>query len=108
MADSAALNSLLRWSIENMDASTRPEDQASRPPPQPIDPEIIDMILGKPDSVRMKVCLRSFQRRYMVLTFYQKEQLKAATDITKDEEDRLIALDNFEMAGNLKRHLPSY
>ncbi|KAI0324503.1 Fes1-domain-containing protein [Cubamyces sp. BRFM 1775] len=71
------MESLLRWSIANSD----PRD-ANQPPPQPrsdLDPSIIDMILGKPDSELMK------------------EALAVAVDESKDEDDRLQALDNFEM-----------
>ncbi|KAJ2979235.1 hypothetical protein NUW54_g11169 [Trametes sanguinea] len=68
------MESLLRWSIANSDPNA--------PPPQPrsdLDPGIIDMILGKPDSELMK------------------EALAVAVDESKDEDDRLQALDNFEM-----------
>ncbi|KAI0799606.1 nucleotide exchange factor Fes1-domain-containing protein [Irpex lacteus] len=72
------MESLLRWSIEN---STPAEPGASQPP-QPrkdLDPAIIDMILGKPDAERMK------------------EMLAIAVDDTKSEDERLDALDEFEM-----------
>ncbi|OSD00061.1 nucleotide exchange factor Fes1 [Trametes coccinea BRFM310] len=68
------MESLLRWSIANSDPNA--------PPPQPrsdLDPGIIDMILGKPDSELMK------------------EALAVAVDESKDEDDRIQALDNFEM-----------
>ncbi|KAI0659587.1 armadillo-type protein, partial [Cubamyces menziesii] len=71
------MENLLRWSIAN----SGPRD-ANQPPPQPrsdLDPSIIDMILGKPDSELMK------------------EALAVAVDESKDEDDRLQALDNFEM-----------
>ncbi|KAI0354249.1 Fes1-domain-containing protein [Trametes cingulata] len=71
------MENLLRWSIAN----SGPRDP-NQPPPQPrsdLDPAIIDMILGKPDSELMK------------------EALAIAVDETKDEDDRLQALDNFEM-----------
>lgn len=72
------MESLLRWSIEN---STPAEPGASQPP-QPrkdLDPAIIDMILGKPDAERMK------------------EMLAIAVDDTRSEDERLDALDEFEM-----------
>jgi hsp70-interacting protein len=52
------MESLLKWSIENT-----PEDRARNAPSaermKELDPEIIDMILGKSDAVVMKVCLIS-------------------------------------------------
>ncbi|KAI9143620.1 armadillo-type protein [Paraphysoderma sedebokerense] len=58
------LNSLLVWSIENAgkdeDAPPRPANEEA-PKPKPIDPKWIDIILGKPDSVRMKDCMAEIQ-----------------------------------------------
>ena len=73
------MQSLLRWAVEN---STN--DDGSLPPPrpqQPLDPAIIDHILGKPDSVLMK------------------EALTIAVDETREEDDRVGALDDLEMVG---------
>ncbi|KAI0691804.1 nucleotide exchange factors-like protein [Cytidiella melzeri] len=71
------MQSLLRWSIEN---STPGEAGVAPPPPRKdLDPAIIDLILGKPDAERMK------------------EALAIAVDETKSEDDRLQALDEFEM-----------
>lgn len=76
------MQSLLRWSIENSPASGQQDgdggQQASAQPRQ-IDPAIIDTILGKPESELMK------------------EALAVAVDTEKSEDDRLQALDNFEM-----------
>ncbi|KZT00287.1 nucleotide exchange factors-like protein [Laetiporus sulphureus 93-53] len=72
------MENLLRWSIEH---STGPNG-GQPPPPRPrqdLDPGIIDMILGKPDSQLMK------------------EALAVAVDETKDEDERIQALDDFEM-----------
>jgi hsp70-interacting protein len=71
------MQSLLRWSIENssQDASERIQP-AQR---QQLDPGIVDMILGKPDAELMK------------------ENLAIALDEKKDEDERVEALDNFEM-----------
>lgn len=72
------MQSLLRWSIEN---STTDNSEGSTPP-QPrkdLDPGIIDLILGKPDAQLMK------------------EALAIAVDETKSEDERLQALDEFEM-----------
>lgn len=82
------MQSLLRWSIENSagDGSAQPPQ-----PPQPrkdLDPGIIDMILGKPDSELMK------------------ENLAIAVDEKRSEDERLEALDNFEMVRR-KAHICS-
>jgi hypothetical protein len=52
----SCMESLLRWGIEN--STDGNGSGAPQPPPQDIsklDPGIIDMILGRPDSVKMKV-----------------------------------------------------
>ena len=74
------MQSLLRWSIENSPAGaeTGGSNRQSAQPRQ-IDSEIIDAILGKPESELMK------------------EALAVAVDTEKSEDDRLQALDNFEM-----------
>ena len=73
------MDSLLRWSIEN----STPLDSApgDRPPVQrqDLNPEIIDMILGKPDAELMK------------------EDMAVAIDATRSEDDRINALDHLEM-----------
>jgi len=69
------MQSLLRWGVEN--ASDEPGRKVE--PRQDLDPGIIDLILGKPDSVQMK------------------ESLEIALDDTKDEDVRVTALDNLEM-----------
>ncbi|KLO18653.1 nucleotide exchange factors-like protein [Schizopora paradoxa] len=75
------MQSLLRWGIENsQNGAAVPVEQASGGgPAQPLDPKVIDMILGRPDAELMK------------------EALNLALDETKDEESRLTALDDFEM-----------
>jgi len=68
------MQSLLRWGVEN----TAP----GAPPPEPrkdLDPAIIDHILGKSDAQLMK------------------EALEIAVDPSQSEDDRVQALDNFEM-----------
>ncbi|KZT21283.1 Fes1-domain-containing protein [Neolentinus lepideus HHB14362 ss-1] len=72
------MQSLLRWSIEHGGGSQNQQD-GERPDPKKLDPEIIDMILGKPDSVQMK------------------EKLAIAIDESKSEDERVEALDDFEM-----------
>lgn len=47
------MESLLRWSIEN--AAVTHGSEPKPPPPNVLDPGIIDAILGKPDAVHMKV-----------------------------------------------------
>ncbi|TFK36602.1 armadillo-type protein [Crucibulum laeve] len=73
------MQSLLRWSIEN----SSPQDSApsDRPPAERkvLDPGVIDMILGRPDSELMK------------------EDMAVATDKTRSEADRVNALDHLEM-----------
>jgi hsp70-interacting protein len=70
------MESLLHWSIAHTDPNA--------PPPDPermrhLDPAIIDQILGKPDAVMMK------------------EALEKAVDTSLSEDDRVSALDDFEM-----------
>ncbi|KDQ55977.1 hypothetical protein JAAARDRAFT_36768 [Jaapia argillacea MUCL 33604] len=69
------MQSLLRWSIENTD-TTNPHPQVQ---PKKLDPGIIDHILGKPDAVQMK------------------EALAIAQDVSRSEEERVLAMDEFEM-----------
>ena len=73
------MDALLRWSIEN----STPLDSAlgDRPPVQreDLNPEIIDMILGKPDAELMK------------------EDMAVAIDPIRSEDDRINALDHLEM-----------
>ena len=67
----------MRWSLAHSD----PRD-VNQPPPAPrsdLNPEIIDAILGKPDSELMK------------------EALAVAVDEKRDEDERIQALDDFEM-----------
>ncbi|KAF8346515.1 adenyl-nucleotide exchange factor [Amanita rubescens] len=69
------MQSLLTWSIQN---STQGQ-QGPSVDQQKLDPEIIDMILGRPDSQLMK------------------ESLAIALDENRSEDDRIDALDQFEM-----------
>lgn len=71
------MQSVLRWSLEH----SSPLASGHRPPVshKKIDPEIIDMILGKPDAELMK------------------ENMAVAIDVTKSQDDRLAALDDLEM-----------
>jgi hsp70-interacting protein len=70
------MQSLLRWGIENStnDAPSQPPQ-----PPQALDTAIIDHILGKPDAVLMK------------------EALSVAEDDSREEDERISALDDLEM-----------
>ncbi|KAK2460397.1 hypothetical protein APHAL10511_007562 [Amanita phalloides] len=68
------MQSLLTWGIQNSTpGSGAPVDL------QKLDPEIIDMILGRPDSELMKECLA------------------VALDESRSEDKRIDALDQFEM-----------
>lgn len=73
------MQSLLRWSIENSNGDAGSPTQQQPPQRKDLDPGVIDMILGKPDSELMK------------------ESLAVAVDEKRDEDERLQALDNFEM-----------
>ncbi|CAE6534730.1 unnamed protein product [Rhizoctonia solani] len=72
------MESLLKWSLENT-----PADEPQAPPTaermKELDPAIIDMILGKSDAVVMK------------------EKLAIAQDESREEDERVEALDDFEM-----------
>ena len=78
------MQSLLRWSIENSEAG-EPQPPSER---KELDPAVIDMILGKPDAELMK------------------EALAIAVDEKWSENDRLEALDNFEMVRIMSRSFP--
>ena len=75
------MEQLLRWSIAN----STPGDN-NQPPPRPrtdLDPGVIDAILGKSDAELMK------------------EALTVAVDENRDEDERVQALDDFEMVRTL-------
>jgi len=73
------MQSRLTWSIQN---STQ-GPQGPSIDQQKLDPEIIDMILGRPDSQLMK------------------ESLAIALDENRSEDDRIDALDQFETVSRL-------
>ena len=68
------MQSLLTWGIQNSTSESREAVDHQR-----LNPDIIDMILGRPDSELMK------------------EALTVAADMNRPEDDRLEALDQFEM-----------
>ncbi|KAJ3781195.1 nucleotide exchange factor Fes1-domain-containing protein [Lentinula aff. detonsa] len=71
------MQSLLRWGIENSTPQTQTQTQIQ---PKPLDPSIIDIILGKSDAERMK------------------DALAIAVSVDKvDVDDRVNALDDLEM-----------
>ena len=72
------MESLLRWSIQHSDG-TRPSNATPLSQRTDLDPGIIDAILGKSDAELMR------------------EALRTATDEQRSQEDRLAALDDFEM-----------
>lgn len=70
------MQSLLRWGIEN----STPQDGTSVPTERKdLNPEIIDLLLGKSDAELMK------------------EAMTVAVDANKSEDERIDALDNLEM-----------
>lgn len=73
------MQSLLRWSIENSETGAAGQQPQQPQQPKNLDPGVIDMILGKPDSELMK------------------ENLAIAVDEKRGEDERVEALDNFEM-----------
>ncbi|KAG8852544.1 hsp70 nucleotide exchange factor fes1 [Tulasnella sp. 330] len=78
MSGNPAAGALLDWATQN----TPDKNDPSYVPPRPmekLDPGIIDMILGKPDAVKMK------------------DALAIAIDGSKSEAERVNALDEIEM-----------
>ncbi|KIK61434.1 hypothetical protein GYMLUDRAFT_43009 [Collybiopsis luxurians FD-317 M1] len=79
------MQSLLRWGIENstpLNTENGAAAAAASQPPRPrsdLNPEIIDMLLGKSDAEQMK------------------EAMDIAVDSSRSEDDRVDALDNLEM-----------
>ncbi|KAI5120248.1 hypothetical protein M0805_007552 [Coniferiporia weirii] len=76
------MQSLLRWSIENSQVQDKPDgDDVNQQPPEPrqFDPELINALIGRPESELMM------------------DALTVATDVGKSEDARLGALDDFEM-----------
>ncbi|KAF9078355.1 nucleotide exchange factor Fes1-domain-containing protein [Rhodocollybia butyracea] len=70
------MQSLLRWGIEN----STPQDNTNSPVERKdLNPEIIDLLLGKSDAQLMK------------------EAMEVAVDRNRSEDDRIVALDNLEM-----------
>ncbi|KAI7823143.1 nucleotide exchange factor Fes1-domain-containing protein [Kickxella alabastrina] len=88
------MESLLKWAILN--SATANEDAPTRDPSQPapkqqkLDPEIIDMILGKPASVQMTECLDATEHTSTPLP---------ARIIALDDLEMLV--ENIDNAGNL-------
>lgn len=85
------MQSLLRWSIENAgDQSTSNEGASQQPTgPKELDTGVLDVIMGRPESELMK------------------EALAVAVDSEKSEDDRLQALDDFEMVSKCSS-IPSF
>ncbi|GLB44506.1 putative nucleotide exchange factor Fes1 [Lyophyllum shimeji] len=73
------MQSLLRWSIENSAPAAGAQGEPTPPATKDLDPEIINMILGRPDAEQMK------------------EDMAVASDPAKDDEVRVEALDHLEM-----------
>ncbi|KAG8891698.1 hsp70 nucleotide exchange factor fes1 [Tulasnella sp. 408] len=78
MASMAKMRDLLAWSTEHQVPPTDPNYVPPRPLGE-LDPGLIDMILGKPDAVRMR------------------DAMAIAVDESKSEDDRVTALDDMEL-----------
>ncbi|CAG8776376.1 15103_t:CDS:2, partial [Dentiscutata heterogama] len=72
------MEKILKWSIENSDPSAVPQQPATQEKNK-LDPEIIDLILGKSDAVRIR------------------EAVEAVSNPETSFDDKKIALDNLEM-----------
>lgn len=87
MANNRVADSLLKWGLRNSEADpTAPgnlaavsADIASGKRPDLADPELYNAIMGKSEAQMMQ------------------EELAAALDTMRTEQDRCTALDNFEM-----------
>ncbi|KAG9004924.1 hsp70 nucleotide exchange factor fes1 [Tulasnella sp. 427] len=84
MASMAKMRDLLAWSTEHHTTSEDPNYVPPRPLEE-LDPGLIDMILGKPDAVRMRV------------EYPPSDAMAIAVDESKSEEDRVVALDDMEL-----------
>lgn len=83
MAGNKTADELLKWSLRQTDDPSRiaqiSEDIAQGKRPDLSDPKLYDALMGKSEAQMMQ------------------EELAAALDEKRDEEDRCTALDNFEM-----------
>ncbi|KAJ3105458.1 hsp70 nucleotide exchange factor fes1 [Phlyctochytrium planicorne] len=70
---------LLQWAILNKATAKEDAPDGPKKPLQPIDPKWVDIILGKPDSARLKECMEVIQ------------------DDSKELSEKLAAFDEFEM-----------
>lgn len=80
------MQSLLRWSIENSTNQVALNDGGPPSERKTLDPGIIDVILGKPDSVQMK------------------EDVAIAVDTAKNEDERIDALEHLEMVSKIDKY----
>ncbi|CAG8831914.1 29007_t:CDS:2, partial [Gigaspora margarita] len=72
------MEKLLKWSTENSDPSNVPQQPTTQEKSE-LDPEVIDLILGKSDAVQMR------------------EAVEAVSNPETNLDDKKIALDNLEM-----------
>ncbi|CAG8730291.1 9258_t:CDS:2 [Dentiscutata erythropus] len=72
------MEKILKWSTENSDPSAVPQQPATQEKNK-LDPEIIDLILGKSDAVQIR------------------EAVEAVSNPETSVDDKKIALDNLEM-----------
>ncbi|CAO1637408.1 unnamed protein product [Parajaminaea phylloscopi] len=83
MASNPNMDALLKWSVKNQDgsgpSSSELADDIKAGKRPDLDPKVLDAIMGKSEAQMMQ------------------EELTAAVDSRRSEEDRETALDNFEM-----------
>ncbi|KAJ2801320.1 hsp70 nucleotide exchange factor fes1 [Coemansia guatemalensis] len=87
------MEALLKWAVLN--GATAGEDAPARdstqPPPQALDPAVLDVILGKPASVQMTECLDAVEH---------SETPLEAREIALDDLEMLV--ENIDNANNLE------
>jgi len=87
MAGNKTADELLKWSLrqENGNGPSTAqisEDMAQGKRPDLADPKLYEALMGKSEATMMQ------------------EELTAALDVKREEEDRCTALDNFEMVSS--------
>ncbi|KAJ2851833.1 hsp70 nucleotide exchange factor fes1 [Coemansia brasiliensis] len=92
------MESLLKWAVlngANINKATASEDAPARsstdPAPQPLDPAVLDVILGKPASVQMTECMEAVENPETPLD---------AREIALDDLEMLV--ENIDNAQNLE------
>ncbi|KAJ2673516.1 hsp70 nucleotide exchange factor fes1 [Coemansia sp. RSA 1085] len=92
------MDSLLKWAVlngANINEATASEDAPARsstdPAPQPLDPAVLDVILGKPASVQMTECIEAVENPDTPLD---------AREVALDDLEMLV--ENIDNAQNLE------